>query len=78
MATRDEALGHGTHPGRYGFGLTERDVQRLQDILRREGDPEVTLEQAWTRAIELLSLFRMLLGPLQEDSSPRQFEHRSP
>jgi hypothetical protein len=56
---------------RYGFGLTEPEVRRLQDILRREGEAEVTLDQAWTRAIELLSLFRMLLGPLPEDQSER-------
>ena len=52
---------------RYGFGLTEREVRRLQEILRREGQPEVTLDEAWARAIELLSLFRMLLGPSPED-----------
>ena len=52
---------------RYGFGLTEAEVRRLQDILRREGESDVTLDQAWARAIELLSLFRMLLGPLPED-----------
>jgi hypothetical protein len=52
---------------RYGFGLTEPQVRRLQDILRLEGEPEVTLDQAWGRAIELLSLFRILLGSLPED-----------
>jgi len=52
---------------RYGFGLTEAAVRRLQDILRREGEPDVTLDQAWTRAIELICLFRMLLGKLPED-----------
>ena len=51
---------------RYAFGLTEAEVRRLQDILRREGEV-LTIEQAWNRAIELLSLFRMLLGPLPED-----------
>lgn len=53
----------------YGFGLTETEVRRLQDILRREGGSEITLEQAWARAIELLGLFRILLGPLPEDRS---------
>lgn len=51
---------------RYGFGLTEAEVRRLQDILRRDG-LDLTMEQAWARAIELLSLFRMLLGPIPED-----------
>lgn len=52
---------------RYGLGLTELQVRRLEDILRREGDADVTLDQAWARAIELLDLFRMLLGPMPED-----------
>lgn len=52
---------------RYAFGLTDIEVRRLQDTLRRDGQPDVTLEQAWARAIELLGLFRMLLGPLPED-----------
>ena len=52
---------------RYAFGLTEAEVRRLQDILSHDGEPDVTLDQAWARAIELLGLFRMLLGPLPED-----------
>lgn len=50
---------------RYGFGLTEPAVRRLQDIIRREGGTEITVEHAWARAIELITLFRMLL-----DASP--------
>jgi hypothetical protein len=59
---------------RFGFGLTESEVRRLQDILRRDGE-DLTLEQAWARAVELLSLFRMLLGPIPED--PGQDEVRT-
>jgi len=60
---------------RYGFGLTEAQVLRLQSILKSEG-VDLTLEQAWARAIELIALFRMLLGPLPEDSSrSERFEH---
>ena len=65
---------------RYGFGLTEPEVRRLQDILRREG-LDLSMEQAWARAIELLALFRMLLGPLPEDRpqdpNSTRFELRS-
>ena len=61
---------------RYAFGLTEAEVRRLQDILPREG-VDLTVEQAWARAIELLSLFRMLLGPIPEDPEAAKFEHRS-
>lgn len=60
----------------YGFGLTEPQVQRLRDILRRDG-LDLTMEEAWARAIELLSLFRMLLGPIPEDPNAAEFEHRS-
>ena len=56
---------------RYGFGLTEAAVCRLQEILRHERESEVTLDQAWARAIELLGLFRMLLGPISEDPRPQ-------
>ncbi len=61
----------GTGPAnesRFAFGLTTPEVERFRDIMRRECGVELTLEQAWARAIELLSLFRMLLGPLPEDT----------
>jgi len=47
----------------YALGLTEGEVRRLQDILRREGE-EVSLEAAWTRAIELLTFAKTLLEAL--------------
>jgi hypothetical protein len=49
---------------RYGFGLTEPEVRRLQDIIQRECGVELTLEQAWARGIELLSFAKMLLESL--------------
>ena len=52
----------------YGFGLTNVEVERLRLILCREASGDVPAEKAWARAIELLSLFRMLLGPLPEDT----------
>ena len=52
----------------YAFGLTESEVRRLQEILRREGD-EVSLEAAWTRAIEILRFAKTLLEALPEKSS---------
>ena len=55
--------------GSFAFGLTVADVERFRDILRRECGEELSLEAAWTRAIELLALFRMLFGPLPEDRS---------
>ena len=53
-----------TNESRFGAGLTEAEVRRLQDILRRESHVELTLEQTWERAIELLSFTKMLLESL--------------
>ena len=52
---------------RYGFGLTSTEVERFRDIMRRECGVDLTPEAAWARAIELLALFRMMLGPIPED-----------
>lgn len=49
---------------RFGFGLTETEVRRLRDIMRRESHVDLTMEQAWERAIELLSFTKMLLESL--------------
>lgn len=49
---------------RFGFGLTEMEVRRLRDIMRRESHVDLTLEHAWERAIELLSFTKMLLESL--------------
>ena len=46
---------------RFGAGLTEVEVQRLQAVLREECGVDVGLPEAWGRAIELLSLVEMLL-----------------
>lgn len=42
------------------FGLTQKEVDRLRDILRRECGVELTNQEAWARAIELVGLARML------------------
>jgi len=55
---------------RFALGLTEVEVRRLQEIMRRECGIDLTLEAAWARAIELLALFRMMLGPIPEDPRP--------
>jgi hypothetical protein len=62
--------------GRFAFGLTALEVERLRGILSRESATEVSMAEAWGRAIELLALFRMLLGPLPEDPDAARFEHR--
>jgi hypothetical protein len=62
---------------RFAFGLTTREIERLRDIIRSESGVDLSPEEAWARSIELLSLFRMLLGPLPEDPRASEFEHRS-
>ena len=54
---------------RYAYGLTEAEVRRLQDILRRECGIDLTLEQAWARAIELLAFGKRLIEALPPQSS---------
>ncbi len=41
---------------RFGAGLTETDARRFQTILREQCGVEIGLPEAWSRAIELLSL----------------------
>lgn len=52
----------------FAFGLMPAEVERFRDIMRRECGLELTPEEAWARAIELLALFRVMLGPLPEDA----------
>ena len=59
---------------RFGAGLTEDEVRQLQTILRESCGLDVDLPEAWSRAIELLSLAEMLLQSqgvvLRPDASP--------
>lgn len=58
---------------RFAFGLTQAEVERFRNIMRSECQVQLTTEQAWAQAIELLALFRMLIGPLPEDPA-QEFE----
>lgn len=53
----------------YGSGLTEVEVQRLQDILRRDCGVDLTVEDAWARAVELLAFGELLLKSLSPHAS---------
>jgi hypothetical protein len=46
---------------RFAAGLTEAEVVRFQTILREQCGASVDLPEAWSRALELLSLVEMLL-----------------
>ena len=52
---------------RFAFGLTSADVEEFREILHSECGEELSLKDAWSRAIEVLALCRMLLGPIPED-----------
>jgi hypothetical protein len=51
----------GREEQRFGAGLTEADVRRFQDIVRRSCGTELGLEEAWSRAIAILTLVCDLL-----------------
>ena len=53
--------------GRFAFGLAPTDVEEFRAILQTECGETLSLEEAWSRAIEVLALCRMLLGPLPDD-----------
>lgn len=55
------------HAQRFALGLTDGEVDRLREILRRTRGLELTREQAWTKAIQLLSLGLTIL----QVTSPR-------
>lgn len=55
--------------GSFAFGLTPSDIEGFREILRTECGEEISMADAWTRATEVLSLFRMMLGPIPEDRS---------
>ena len=50
-----------TEDNRYGFGLPTAEVERLRRILSRCGNREVSLEEAWGRASELLALAHTMM-----------------
>jgi hypothetical protein len=48
--------------GRFGAGLSEEEVRRFQAVLQRDFGLDLSLPEAWSGAITLLSLVEMLLG----------------
>jgi len=57
--------------GRFGAGLNERDIGEFQAILREESGLELSLPEAWSRAIEALSLVELLLTGSEISASER-------
>ena len=51
--------------------LLHENVREFQQLMRKECGVELTLEEAWTRATQLIALYRMLMGPIPEDPAVR-------
>ena len=56
-------------------GLTRVAVAEFQRLMREDCGVELTIEQAWSRATQLVTLYRMLMGPIPEDPEVRTSEH---
>lgn len=54
-------------------GLSREKVIEFQRLVREECGLELPIEEAWARATRLVTLYRMLMGPIPEDpeSGPR-------
>ncbi len=61
------SAGQDAEPARFAFALSRADVDEFRELIHRECGVELSPEEAWKRASEVLALFRMLLGPLPED-----------
>lgn len=46
--------------------LTLEDVQEFKRLIKEATGDELTDQEAWNRATELVALYRMLLGPSQK------------
>ena len=55
--------------GAYAYGLTEAAVDQFREIISREYAEDLSPEAGWARAIEVLALFRALVGPMPTDST---------
>lgn len=69
MEVRADTDSESSGPG--GFALTQADIDEFKGIVRRECGVEMSDREAWSRVIELLSLYRMMLGPIPEDPEAR-------
>lgn len=47
--------------------ITAEDIEDFRTLIRTECGVEMDEQEAWDRVIELVSLYRMFLGPLPED-----------
>ena len=55
-------------------GLSRTAVDEFRMLLERECGVSLSLDEAWRHATKLVSLYRMLMGPLPEDPAVRTSE----
>lgn len=51
--------------------LTEEDVQAFRRLMLEECGVDLSLAEAWPRALKLVAMFRALIGPIPEDPALR-------
>lgn len=49
--------------------LNAEDIREFQALMQKERGVTLNDSEAWSRATEVVALFRMLLAPLPEDDS---------
>jgi hypothetical protein len=52
-------------------GLSRAAVEEFRLLMQQECGVPLSLEEAWRHATKLVSLYRMLMGPLPEDPAVR-------
>lgn len=50
-----------------GYALKPEEIREFQALIAQETGVQLSTQDAWDRAIELISLVRMLVSPLPED-----------
>jgi hypothetical protein len=50
-----------------GFSLTPDEIREFQQLIAKETGVQLSTQDAWDRATELIALMRMLISPLPED-----------
>ena len=58
-----------------GSGLNREKALEFRQLLQEECGIDLTLEETWARATQLVALYRMLMGPIPEDPEVRTCVH---
>ena len=74
----DKRAPSATASGHGGFALTQADIEEFKALVERECGVRLDDHSAWNRVIELLNLYRVLLGPTPEDPEARRVQTSSP